>query len=160
MGFRPEQYFPKRHRPERTSENIQSSLYTMNINEYAEPAPGQGGTASWRTGGRPQRPVRPAGSGGFGGRGFGQGGRGGGEGGNNEESYWIKCVNGRIHVRRRGWGPYYVTSTNQQARTVQAADLHDYLNELIRSLGGRAPERPQESRAKKVIESVRRVRGK
>lgn len=134
----------------------------MNINEYGfpdTPAPGQGGTASWRTGGRPQRPQRPAGIGGFGGRGFGQGGQGGG-GGEGGENYWIKCVNGHIHVQRRGWGPYYVTATGQQARTVQAADLQGYLNELIRSLGGRAPERPQESRAKKVIESVRRVRGK
>ena len=135
----------------------------MNINEYGfpdTPMPGQGGTASWRSGGRPQRPQRPAGIGGLGGRGGGQGGRGeGGGGGDNREDYWIKCVNGRIHVQCRGWGPYYVTATGQQARTVQAADLHDYLEELIRSLGGRAPERPQESRAKKVIESVRRARG-
>lgn len=63
-------------------------------------------------------------------------------------------------MKRQGWGAYYVTATNQQARMVQAADLQPYLDELIRSLGGRAPERPQESRAKKVIESVRRVRGK
>jgi hypothetical protein len=133
----------------------------MNINEYGfpdTPAPGQGGTASWRTGGRPQRPQRPAGIGGLGGRGGGRGGQGG-EGGGNDESYWIKCVGGTIRVKRQGWGAYYVTSTNQQARMVQAEDLQPYLDELIRSLGGRAPERPQESKAKKVIESVRRARG-
>lgn len=134
----------------------------MNINEYGlpgTPAPGQGGTASWRSGGRPQRPQRPAGIGGLGGRGGGRQG-GGGEGGGNDESYWIKCVGGHIRVKRQGWGAYYVTATNQQARMVQAEDLQPYLDELIRSLGGRAPERPQESMAKKVIESVRRVRGK
>lgn len=53
------------------------------------------------------------------------------------EPQWIQCQSGQVRVYRLADGRYSVWATNQGTETVQAHELGIYVEEMVRTLGGR-----------------------
>ncbi len=51
---------------------------------------------------------------------------------------WIKCREGWISYTQMAGNKYHITATGHNQHIIEGRDLHYYLEELIKTLGGRA----------------------